>query len=186
MTLALAATAFAGRADAQQRAAAPPAELRSRLWYEFTLGGAGSRLTCDICTAQRDVGAALTAAVGAYASPRVRVGLEVTRWTYLDAGVREHVDGLGVVAHLAPNPQKGLYLLGGAGVTTYRAGEFRYDAPRLSFGAGYDIPAFGKWVVGNVVTMDVAAFGELRSEGVTVLDRVGLSAVRAAVQLRRR
>ena len=165
------------------RAAAP---ANSPLWAQLTLGGAGARLTCDICTPQRDVGAMLTAALGAYASPRLRIGMEAQHWTYRDAGVREYVNGIGVVVHYAPRPAGGLHLIGGAGASFYRAGEFRYDAPRVTMGLGYDLPAMGRFVVGNVVTMDVAAFGTLKSEGATVIERVGYSSVRAAVQVRRR
>lgn len=161
-------------------------DVRSRLWYEVTVGGAGARLTCGICTPDRDVGAAVSGAIGAYAGRRVRVGLELSRWTYRDDDVREQISGLGVVAHLVPDPARGFFLVGGAGWAGYRAGDFKYDAPRLSVGAGYDIPAFGKFVVGNQVTLDVSAFGALRSGSATVLDNVGLSSVRAAVQLRRR
>jgi len=171
-------------AGAQRQAM--PAQGHSRLWYELTLGGAGARLTCDICATARDVGGAATLAVGAYASDRVRVGVELNRWTYLDQGVREHIKGVGVVAHLVPDPKRGLYLLGGAGLSSYRAGEFTYDAPRVTVGLGWDVPAFGKWVVGNVVAFDAASFGALRNDGTTVVRNVGLSSVRASVQLRRR
>lgn len=169
-------------------AAAPGAgaQGQSRLWYELTVGGAGARLTCDYCAPARDVGAAAALAVGAYAGARVRVGVELSRWTYRDQDVRERIKGVGVVAHLVPDPERGLYLLGGAGWTAYRAGEFAYDAPRITVGLGWDIPAFGQWVVGNVVALDAASFGALRNAGVTVVRDVGLSAVRASVQLRRR
>jgi hypothetical protein len=162
------------------------AGTQSRLWYELTLGGSGARLSCGICATKRDVGAAVTGTVGAYASPKLRVGLELSRWSYRDEGVREHMSGLGVVTHYSPNPSGRLYLLGAAGWTKYRAAEFRYDAPRISLGAGYDIPAFGKFVVGNVIALDLAAFGELRNGDDTIVGQVGMSSVRAAVQVRRR
>lgn len=158
----------------------------SRLWYELTVGGSGTRLTCDFCAPARDVGAAAALAVGAYAGDRVRVGVELSRWTYRDRDVRERIKGIGVVAHLVPDPKRGLYLLGGAGWSAYSAGEFAYDAPRITVGLGWDIPAFGQWVVGNVVALDAASFGSLRNGGATVVRNVGLSAVRASVQLRRR
>lgn len=185
LALALAATLAASAATAQERSPAP-AQDRSRFWYEATLGGAGARLSCGICAAQRDLGAAVTGAVGAYASPRLRVGIELSRWTYREADVREHTSGVGVVAHLMPSAGGRLYLLGGAGLSRYRAGEYRYAAPRVTLGAGYDIPAFGQWVVGNVVAVDVAAFGKLRNGDITLVEQVGMTAVRAAVQVRRR
>lgn len=176
-------------AEAQARTPAPvprppAATAPSRLWYELTVGGAGARLTCDLCTPTRDVGAAASVAAGAYASPRVRVGLELSQWTYKENDVREHLGGVGLVAHLVPDPSKKIYLLGGLGWSSYRAGDFTWSAPRVTVGVGYDVPAFGRWVVGNVIALDGAAFGALRSEGNTVLRNVGLSSVRASVQLR--
>lgn len=159
---------------------------RSPIWYELTLGGSGMRLTCDFCQPARDVGPSMTFGLGAYASPRVRVGVEMGMWTYGNEDVREHLQNAGVVAHIVTNPQTGVYLIGGFGWSGYRAAEFKYDAPRVTVGLGWDIPAGGKFVVGNVVTLDAAAFATLRTDEITVLNNVGLSVVRAAVKVRRR
>lgn len=174
------------RAQAAPQAAPQGAPANAGLWYEVTLGGAGSRLACSICSAHRDLGAVITGALGAYASPTLRVGLELSRWTYRDVGVREMTSGIGLVAHMKPSARSRLYLLGGAGWTSYRASDYTFGAPRASVGVGYDVPLAGAWVAGNVLTMDLAAFGKLRNEGVTVVENVGLSAIRMAVQLRRR
>ena len=187
----LAATVLAiaparARAQAAPQAAPQGAPANAGLWYEVTLGGAGSRLACSICSAHRDLGAVITGALGAYASPTLRVGLELSRWTYRDVGVREMTSGIGLVAHMKPSARSRLYLLGGAGWTSYRASDYTFGAPRASVGVGYDVPLAGAWVAGNVLTMDLAAFGKLRNEGVTVVENVGLSAIRMAVQLRRR
>lgn len=187
----LAATVLAiaparARAQAAPQAAPQGATANAGLWYEVTLGGAGSRLACSICSAHRDLGAVITGALGAYASPTLRVGLELSRWTYRDVGVREMTSGIGLVAHMKPSARSRLYLLGGAGWTSYRASDYTFGAPRASVGVGYDVPLAGAWVAGNVLTMDLAAFGKLRNEGVTVVENVGLSAIRMAVQLRRR
>ena len=187
----LAATVLAiaparARAQAAPQAAPQGATANAGLWYEVTLGGAGSRLACSICSAHRDLGAVITGALGAYASPTLRVGLELSRWTYRDVGVREMTSGIGLVAHMKPSARSRLYLLGGAGWTSYRASDYTFGAPRASVGVGYDVPLAGAWVAGNVLTMDLAAFGKLRNESVTVVENVGLSAIRMAVQLRRR
>ena len=187
----LAAAVFAiaparARAQAAPQAAPQGATANAGLWYEVTLGGAGSRLACSICSAHRDLGAVITGALGAYASPTLRVGLELSRWTYRDVGVREMTSGIGLVAHMKPSARSRLYLLGGAGWTSYRASDYTFGAPRASVGVGYDVPLAGAWVAGNVLTMDLAAFGKLRNESVTVVENVGLSAIRMAVQLRRR
>lgn len=158
----------------------------SSVWYGVTLGGAGTRLTCDLCQPSRDIGPALTVSGGAYGADQLRVGLELSAWTHEDGGVREKLYGLGLVAHLVPDPTRGLYLLGGFGWSGYRAGDLSYDAPRVTVGFGWDVPAFGSWVVGNVVTLDGSAFVPIRNDGETAVRDVGLSSLRFAVQLRRR
>lgn len=158
----------------------------SSVWYGVTVGGAGMRLTCDLCQASRDIGPALTVSAGAYGAERLRVGLELSAWTHEDGGVREKLYGLGLVAHLVPDPTRGLYLLGGFGWSGYRAGDLSYDAPRVTVGLGWDVPAFGSWVVGNVVSLDGSAFVPIRNDGETAVRDVGLSSLRFAVQLRKR
>lgn len=156
------------------------------VWFGLSVGGAGTRLTCDLCQSSRDVGPALTLSAGVVARPRLRVGIEAGRWTHESDAVRERVLTLGLVAHLVPNAERGLFLLGGAGWSGYRAGEFSYDAPRLTVGIGWDVPFSGDWVVGNLIALDAAAFAPIRNEDVTVMRNVGLSTVRVAVQLQRR
>lgn len=155
------------------------------IWYGASIGGAGARLTCDVCQTTRDVGAALSVSAGTYRNPRLRLGIELSRWSYEENEVQEQVHTLGVVAHVIPNPQRGFYLLGGAGWSGYRAGEFTYDAPRLTVGAGWDLPVTDRFVIGNVVALDAASFASLRNEEQVVVRDVGLSSVRIAVQLRR-
>ncbi len=188
LSAAVATTATAQAASSAAAPARPGASsaTRSPIWYEATLGGSGMRLTCDFCQPARDVGPSATIGLGGYASDRVRVGVELGMWTYGNEEVREHLQSAGVIAHLVPNPRRGLYLIGGFGWSGYRAGEFKYDAPRVTVGAGWDIPAGGKFVVGNVITLDAAAFATLRTDEINVLENVGLSVVRAAVKVRRR
>ncbi|MDH5234085.1 MAG: hypothetical protein OEW77_03935 [Gemmatimonadota bacterium] len=178
---ALAAAPALAAQDGGGAAAEPPS-----VWYEFTVGGASARLTCRLCQPAWNLGPVVTAAVGGYAGQRLRLGVEVSRWTYLDPGARETLTGIGLVMHLQPNPGRGLYLTGGLGWSGYRAGDFSYDAPRLTLGAGWDVPAFGRWVVGNVVALDASAFAPLRNGDVTVVPQAGHGAVRFAVQMRRR
>jgi hypothetical protein len=174
----LAAQASAREKDEEPRPA--------RLWYGLTVGGAGTRLTCDLCQDTRDVAPAFAVSVGVHARARLRVGLEASRWTYEEDEVRERVHTVGLVAHLVPNASRGFYLLGGAGWSGYRSGEFSYDAPRLTVGLGWDVPFTGDWVVGNLIALDAAAFAPIRNEDVTVMRNVGMSTVRVAVQLQRR
>lgn len=165
------------------RAAAP---APSTIWFQVALGGATARLVCDICQSARDVGPAVTVALGAYSSPRLRIGLEAGRWTYDAPAVRENLHSFGLVAHFTPSGWQRLHWLAGAGWTGYRAGDFSYDAPRLTLGLGWELPLTGQWVVGNVIAVDAASFAPLRNGDVTIVRNAGLNALRVTTQLRRR
>ena len=173
------AVASPGRAQDAPRA--------PNIWYGATIGGAGVRMTCDACQASRDVGAQVTLAAGAHASPRVRVGVEIGRWSYSRGATRETVTSLGLVSHLklGGQPRRGVFLLGGIGWSGYRAGEFAYDAARLTVGAGYDLPLLDRWVIGNVLALDAAAFSPIKNDDVVAMRNVGMSAVRLSFQVRR-
>lgn len=170
---------------AQQRTDAPAPPRTSTIWYGGSIGRAGNRVTCDICTTSRDYGLAIAIAAGTYARPQLRVGIEGARWSFDGAGVDESVLSLGVVAHLLPDVRRGLYLLGGIGWSGYRAGDFAYDAPRATVGVGWDRVVAGGVSVGALLALDAASFGAIRTEDATVARDVGLSSIRLALQLRR-
>ena len=163
-------------------------------WWSASVAYGGARLTCDICDPTRDAGPAIEMAIGAYASPAVRVGLEAGGWTFLEGDFRETVLTAGVVAEVHPRQDSGLHLIGGMGWTGYRANDvdavddegFRYDALRVRLGVGWDLPLTRNWVVGNRVTLDSSSFGTLKDEDTDVDNRVGLSLVRFGIYIRRR
>ncbi len=171
---------------AAQGRAPSAAPTTSTIWAEASFGRTGARLTCDVCQTTRDVGPAITLALGAYANPQLRVGLEAGRWSHDDQGAEEHVHTAGLVAHLIPDPRRGLYFLGGLGWSGYRAGDYSYDAPRVSVGTGWDLPIHGRWVAGTIVAIDASSFGAIKNGPTSVARNVGLSAFRVAVQVRRR
>ncbi len=167
------------------------------VWWSISVAAAGAKLTCDICDQTRDSGPALEAAVGAYATPTVRVGVDAGAWTFRDDDFREKVYTAGLIAEVHPRSFSGLYLIGGLGWSGYRARDidvdpeseeegFRYDAMRLRLGIGWDLPLTQSWVVGNRVTLDASSLGALHDEGVPIVESVGLSVVRFGIYIRRR
>ena len=166
----------AGQADAR----ATPG-----LWWGASVGAGSAHLTCDLCETNRDFGPSVDLAVGAWARPDLRIGLEGGGWTHDDDGGRETVYRAGLVAHLRPG-SRGLFLTGGLGWSGYRAGDFNYDAARLTLGAGWDLPLTAGWVVGNTLSVDAASFGKLRNDDTTVSRDVGLSVLRFAIHVRSR
>jgi hypothetical protein len=176
---ALAATAPPARAQA-------PDAAGTGMWWEVAVGTGGSRLTCRTCEPERELGAAISAGAGAYASPVLRVGLDGSAWTNEDEGTRESVYRAGLLAQLHPRLGSGLHLVAGLGWSGYRAGDITYDAPRLTLGAGWDLPLTGSWVAGNRVTLDASSFGSIRNDGTPLERSVGLSVVQIAVYVRKR
>ena len=150
------------------------------------MGAAGTRLTCDLCERGRDLGPSVELAAGTYAGEGFRVGVDGGMWSHLQDDVREAVYRAGITAQVHPRSGSGLYLAGGLGWSGYRSGSFRIDTPRVSVGAGWDLPLASGWVVGNSVLLDAASFGSLKNGSVAVARGVGLSVVRFGVYLRRR
>lgn len=177
---------FPAQLRAQSGAPTGTEFLQGSVWFAASVGGAGARLTCDLCQPARDLGPSINLSIGAYASPRIRVGIEGGWWSHDEGDSRESVYRAGIVAHLIPNADKGLYLLGGFGWSGYRVESFRYDAPRLTLGVGWDLPLTDRWAVGNSLTLDAASFGTLKNDEATLARSVGLSLVRLSVGIRRR
>lgn len=170
------------RSAAQER----PGEARGGLWWEVSAAAGGARLTCPLCDPARELGPAIDVAVGAYASPGLRVGVDGGGWTGKDGDTRETVYRTGLVAQVHPSAERGLHLLVGLGWSGYRSEEFAYDAVRLSLGAGWDLPLTEGWVAGNRVILDGSSWASLKNEETSVARSVGLSLVRFGVFLRRR
>jgi hypothetical protein len=155
-------------------------------WWSVSAYAGGARLTCDLCDLGRDLGPALGVAIGAYASPAARVGIEAGGWTHQEGDVRETAYTGALVAEVHPRPRSGLHLIGGLGWIGYRAEAFHYDAVSLRLGLGWDLPLSASWVVGNRLTLDAASFGTLSADDTPVARAVGLSVVRFGVYLRQR
>jgi hypothetical protein len=181
-------------------ALAQPSEVRAQsapggMWWSVSAAAGGARLACDICDPTRDAGPALEGAIGTYASPAVRVGVDAGAWTFREDDFRETILTAGVVAEVHPRRGSGLHLIGGLGWSGYRANDtdpapdqegFQYDGVRLRLGAGWDLPLTSSWSAGNRVTVDAASLGTLKDEGTPIARSVGLSVVRFAIYLRHR
>jgi hypothetical protein len=170
---------------AQARAAIGAPDSADHFWMGASVGGAGARLTCDLCDVAREVGPTAEVSFGAWARPDLRVGVDAGGWTHDDAGERETALRAGIVAFLRPNLQRGFYFVSGFGWMRYSAGDFRYNAPRLSLGAGWDHLVGDRYRIGNQVTLDATSFGSLKNEDTAVARNVGFSLVRVSIQVHR-
>jgi hypothetical protein len=184
-----------GAIGAPTSALAQPAGGAGGIWWSVSAAAAGARLACDVCDPTRDGGPALEAAIGTYATPAVRVGLDGGAWTFREEDFRETVYTAGVSAEVHPWRGRGLHFVGGLGWTGYRANDvdadeddlgFHSNAVRLRLEAGWDFPLTGSWSVGNRVTLDASSLGTLSDEGQPIATSVGLSLVRFGIYLRYR
>lgn len=155
-------------------------------WWEVSAAAGATRLSCLVCDRAREMGPALGVALGAYANPRLRIGIEGGAWTAGQDDDREHVYRAGLVAQLHPNAGSGLHLIAGFGWSGYRLEEITYDAAHLTLGAGWDLPLTGSWVVGNRFTLDASSHAALKNGGTDIESPVGLSVLRFGVYLRKR
>lgn len=145
----------------------PAAEGRG-FWWDAGLGFTSMQVTCRLCTGDIDSGPSLDLAAGAWASPRVAVGIEVGGWTHLDSDVRERVLRAGLSGRYTPSLDSGFHLIGGLGWMGYRADRFHYSTVNLLAGLGWRLPVSAGWSVGNRLVFDAAPFATLKNDGVSV------------------
>lgn len=156
------------------------------IWFGLGVGRGSAALSCGICTTSRDGGPSVSLAFGSHALPNLRVGVEGSRWVRDTGDGDETVYALGLVAHFVPAAWRGAYLLGGTGWSGYVSGPYRYSAPRVSLGVGYDVPMAARMVVGAQLTFDAGWRAAITNESTTVVDRAGLSVIRLSAQIQRR
>lgn len=153
-------------------------------WWDLSLGSGFLQVSCDICDGEWNNGGFAQGAVGAYATPRLAVGIEFGGWTHLDGEIRERVLQAAVTARWARDHARGIHFLAGAGWLSYTAEDFNYGAPRVMLGTGWSIPVTDDWSVGNRLVWDVAPFGALNNGDTEVADGVRMGLLRFSVFLR--
>lgn len=139
-----------------------------RFWWDAGVGFTSVHVSCRLCTGDIDSGPSIDLAAGAWASPRVAVGIELGGWTHLDADVRERVLRAGLSGRFTPTPASGFHLVGGLGWMGYRAEDFHYSTLNVLAGLGWRLPVSSGWSVGNRLVLDAAPFGTLKNDGVSV------------------
>lgn len=154
-------------------------------WWDLSAGSGSLQVSCGICAGDVETGPFVTLAGGAYATPRMAVGVELGGWTHRDGEVREQLLQAGVTLRYGRNPLEGLHYLAGAGWVYYRADDFRYGAPQLQLGLGWGIPVFDGWATGARLLVDVAPVGSLKNGSTTVADGVRTGTLRLSLYLRR-
>ena len=169
---------------AGQESSLSPEIRPATFWWDVSVGAASLQLSCDICADAVDSGPFLEVAAGAYATSRLALGIEFGGWTHLDDETREQLVQGALTLRYARSHSEGLHFLVGGGWSSYRVGEFRYGAPRMLLGTGWSFPISEDLSVGTRLVWDIAPFGSLKNDDVTVAESVRLGLLRFTVFLR--
>jgi hypothetical protein len=167
---------LAGPAAAQEQA-------RSGWWMEAGGGYGRLRVRCATCTQVGTAhGGTVTVTLGGALSPKVVLGLAAQVFTKWEAGPREEVRSLTVVAQWYPTPGRRFFLRGGSGivqapVAPHGSGDssvtVRGTGVGLTFGVGYDIPLSAGVGLSLQAASHVAALGDLSlPDGSTLQDTI--------------
>lgn len=124
-----------GRAAAQA--------VHKGLWVGAGVGVGSARLSCQICQGQRGGGTSGYLRAGATITRQMLVGLEGTVWYKTEGEVDHLLGSLHGVFYLYPQPNSGLYIKTGLGMSQYSAkdseDEISSQALSGSIGLGYEI-----------------------------------------------
>jgi hypothetical protein len=177
--LPLAALLCAGRAAAQSP--------DSGTWFGLGAGGGWTRVSCAICSTDRDLGPAGHLRIGTAIRPGLLVG---AAWTHRDdeeEEIRETVATLAGVGTVYPRPGGPLYLKGGIGYIAYRATEeVAANLIGLVVGAGYEFAVSDGFAITNDLSLVATSFGALKNGDATAADDVSITVLRLGIGIRSR
>lgn len=113
------------------------------LWIGAGLGVGSARLSCQICTGHRGGGTSGYLRAGATITRQMLVGLEASAWYKSRDEVDHLLSSLQAVVYFYPQPNSGLYIKTGIGMSQYTAkdseDEISSKALAGSIGMGYEI-----------------------------------------------
>lgn len=168
--------------------AAQAARQKGSLWLQGGAGVGSIRLTCDLCTDERDWGYLGRVAGGVVATQGLRLGVEVDGFFDQEGNTRRRTFLIGTTALWQPSPASGFFLRGGLGQLRYRAYNSAQEDPpvtrtrpiSVTLGVGYD------WFIGgsSALTPQVAlavGFKDDLIDGNNVITSVGATFITAGL-----
>jgi hypothetical protein len=176
----------AGPAAAQERA-------RSGFWADAGAGYGRLRVRCSTCSGVGTAyGGTVTVTLGRSLSRTVVLGLEGQVWSSWEAGPREQVRSLTVVAQWYPLQGRRFFVRGGTGIvqgpvvpsgTGASPASVKGTGVGLALGVGYDLPLGEHFGLAAQAASHVAALGDLTLPGNIHLDDTIAYVTRFAVAL---
>lgn len=175
----------AGALSAQQSKANMGAN-RTGQWLGFGLGVGWSRLSCEVCEANRGASISGYFRVGGTLNPRFLLGLETDGWMRTVEDVDHLMLGVAAELYYYPNPRKRLFYKAGLGIMLYQAddgpGRITSQAFGPNLGLGYDLPASGSVSFTPFASVFIASLGvdinfngeQYRADGGLMLLQLGM------------
>jgi hypothetical protein len=186
VAVALLGAFLAGPAAAQER-------VRNGFWADAGVGYGRLRVRCTTCSGVGTAyGGTVTVTLGRSLSRTVVLGLEGQVWSSWEAGPREQVRSLTVVAQWYPFVGRRFFLRGGTGIvqgpvvpsgTGASPASVRGTGVGLTLGVGYDLPLGKHFGLAAQAASHVAALGDLTLPGDITLDDTIAYVTRISVAL---
>ena len=160
--------------------------MRTGAWAGLGIGGSSARLTCQVCSGDRETAVSGYVQVGGTISSQVRFGLESGIWWRDESQLQQWIASLGLVGYFYPQRTGGLFFKAGPTGLYYKASDDDEDEVTSRFygvlvGMGYELPSAGSFVISPALTIHASSFGRLASDDETVSRDVNLSLIQLTI-----
>ena len=161
---------------------------RQGLWLALEAGAGWTRVSCDICRANRDLAPTLGVAIGTTMSPSIRIGADIIGWRATEGPVTELFGAVGAAVYWYPNPARPLQLKGGIAYASYRAADEEHaltgSAVGPLLGISYEWPLSRSLGLAPFASVHIASLsGELAFDGEPIAGDLSLAALRFGASL---
>jgi hypothetical protein len=170
-------------ARAQTGAPAPP----PKLWAVMALGYGSASGTCASCRrGPARMGTTASLSLGTSFSSKMLVGIEADAWTQHADATREVLGSINATVRYYDGPDRGWFVLAGAGLSTYSSWKPLYSGRGWGamLGAGYAVSSWSPLTLSPLVKLNYGAVGDLHADGVPFANGWKQLVVDAGLQLR--
>jgi len=161
---------------------------RRGLWLALEAGAGWTRVSCDICRANRDLAPTVGVAIGTTMSPSLLIGAEAIAWRASEGPVTELFGAVGAAAYWYPNPARPLQLKAGIAYATYRVNDEEHalagSAVGPLLGISYEWQLSRTLGLAPFASLHIASLsGELAFDGEPIASDLSLAALRFGASL---
>ena len=158
---------------------------RAGFWGGVGAGIGAARLSCRICTGDREQGLSGYARFGVSIARGLRIGLEGNAWFHEENAVSRRLFNLGGVVFLYPRAEGGFFLKGGLGVSDYKASDDTDAITSRAFaaqiGAGYELRVTRRFALVPYANFIGSSAGDIRFNGDPSLESGNTSLIQLGI-----